>query len=398
MIIGLIGKPNTGKSTFFNAATLKNVPTGNYPFTTIDPNIGITHIKVKCPCKELDIKDEPVNSKCIDGFRFIPVEIVDLAGLVPDASKGKGLGNKFLDNIRMADVLIHVIDTSGSTDKEGKTIEIGSHNPIEDIKFVREEFNIWLKSIIDRHWTNIVRSAKNNDQLYDMLSEKLIGIGVKKTQILESVQKTQLINIKPIEWKDNNLQDFINTLQSITKPIVIAANKIDVSTSKTYINELKKSGLEINPCAAEAELLLKLASDKKIIEYSPGDSVFKVNSDKIDNKQNRALELIKKILEQNGSTGIQNIINKAYLEVLNCIVVYPVEDENKLCDKKDRILPDAHILKKGSTAKDLAYKIHTDIGKTFLYAINARLKIKISGEYELKNNDVIKIVASNRKS
>ena len=147
MKIGLIGKPNTGKSTFFNACTLLNVNMANYPFTTIEPSTGVAYVKTSCVCKELEIKDSPVNSICIDNQRLIPVKIVDIAGLVPGASKGRGLGNKFLDDLRQADVLIQVIDISGKTDEEGRIVESGKHDPINDINFVQEEFDKWLSLI-----------------------------------------------------------------------------------------------------------------------------------------------------------------------------------------------------------------------------------------------------------
>ncbi len=113
MQVGIVGKPNAGKSTFFSAATLTVVPIANYPFTTIKPNRGISYLRTRCVCRELGVQDRPRNSRCVDGERFIPVELIDCPGLVPGASTGRGLGNQFLDDLRKADALIHVIDARG---------------------------------------------------------------------------------------------------------------------------------------------------------------------------------------------------------------------------------------------------------------------------------------------
>ena len=122
MLIGIIGKSNVGKSTFFNAVTDLSVQTANYPFTTIEPNVGVAYVRIECICKEFEVQDNPVHSVCIDGIRFIPVKVIDIAGLVPGAHLGKGIGNKFLDDSRQADALIHVVDASGSTDSEGRPV------------------------------------------------------------------------------------------------------------------------------------------------------------------------------------------------------------------------------------------------------------------------------------
>ena len=94
--IGLIGKTNAGKTTFFNAATLLNAPVSTYPFTTKKPNLGQAYVRTECVCRELGVKDNPRNSSCIDGARFVPVQLIDLPGLIKGSWKGKGLGTQFL--------------------------------------------------------------------------------------------------------------------------------------------------------------------------------------------------------------------------------------------------------------------------------------------------------------
>ena len=110
MQIGLLGKANVGKSTFFSAATQTKVATGNFPFTTIDPNVGVAHVRKPCACTHFELG---LCGNCKEGTRLIPINLIDVAGLVPGAHEGKGLGNKFLDDARQADALVHVSNNIG---------------------------------------------------------------------------------------------------------------------------------------------------------------------------------------------------------------------------------------------------------------------------------------------
>ncbi|MGH2638022.1 MAG: GTPase, partial [Rhabdochlamydiaceae bacterium] len=285
MITGIVGKPNVGKSTFFNAATLLNVPVANYPFTTIQPNIGNAYIRVKCVHEELGVKaDNPVNSACVDGTRLIPVGLVDVAGLVPGASSGRGLGNKFLDDLRQADALIHVIDASGGTDEEGRLVKPGSHDPLVDISFIRKEIVLWIKSLLDKDWQKITRmvesGAANSIKLPQALMEKLSGLSIDEASIEMGMHKLALKTDKPSGWSDEDLYRFCESLIEISKPILIAANKCDQPHSKEIIASISKElGTEsavVIPCAAEAELLLRKASQAGLLSYIPGDSSFKI--------------------------------------------------------------------------------------------------------------------------
>ncbi|MFL6359069.1 MAG: TGS domain-containing protein, partial [Nitrososphaeraceae archaeon] len=146
---------------------------------------------------------------------------------------------------------------------------------------------------------------------------------------------------------------------------------------------------------AEAEILLRRATKKGFLHYLPGDNSFTIKSGVILNEpQKKALDAIYSLIAKYGSTGVQETINLACFKLLKLIVVYPVQDEIKLMDKKGNILPDAYLLTEGSTAKDLATAIHADIGRGFLYAIDARSKQRVGAEYKLKNNDVVKIVSA----
>jgi len=405
LLTGIIGKPNVGKSTFFNAATLQNVAVANYPFTTINPNMGNGYIRVKCVHEELGVKDNPVNSACVDGTRLIPVRLVDVAGLVPGASSGRGLGNKFLDDLRQADALIHVIDASGGTDEEGRVVKAGTHDPASDIEFIRKEIVLWVKSLLDKDWAKISRAVESGSsnpvKLPVALLDKLSGLSIDDESIEIAVHRRGLKIDKPSGWSDSDLYGFCETLVDISKPILIAANKCDLPTAKETIDRISTqfSDSIIVPCAAEAELLLRRASQARLISYVPGDSSFTIREEsRVSIAQKRALDLVKnQVLDEWKGTGVQKAVNDAYLKLLKGIVVYPVEDETKFSDKKGNILPDARIMHIGDTARDLAFKVHTDLGNTFLYAVDARTGLRVGADYKLKNNDVLKIVSSAKK-
>ena len=396
MIIGLIGKANVGKSTFFNAATELAVPAANYPFTTIKPNVGVAYSRVKCVCREFGVQDNPIHSICIDGNRFIPVKLIDIAGLVPGAHAGKGLGNKFLDDARQADALIHVVDASGSTDSNGRTVPTGTGNPMSDIEFVEGEFDLWLASLISKDWSKNAREAEGQGQkLEQMLAKRLSGLAITEQQIAAAIHATDLALKKPVNWTEQDIQAFCKILRIKSKPFVIAANKADLQSAEDNIEKMKAGGLTVVPCASEAEALLRKASKKGVLHYLPGDSSFDVKPNvQLNAQQQKALEIVKMLMQKYGSTGIQEVINIACFRLLNMIAVYPVEDEFKLTDKKGNVLPDVRLLPEGSTAKDLAGAVHADLAKGFLYAIDVRSKQRIGADHKLKSGDVIKIVSA----
>ncbi len=394
MQIGLFGKANVGKSTFFSAATETLAASGNFPFTTIEPNIGVAFIKADCACKHFDIRHE--NELCVNGARFIPVKLIDVAGLVPGAHEGKGLGNQFLDDARQAEVLIHVVDIAGSTDIQGQPVPVGTHDPLEDVVFVQNEFDQWFADILKREWDKITREIdQKRAKLTDGIAKRFTGLGIKDYKVQKVLQALGLISKNPKEWNDSDIQTFVKELRKNTKPIVIAANKADLCKD---LDILKKIPEPVIPCSAETELLLRKASKAGIISYSPGDEDFKIIKGKeILPPQQKALDLVLSVLSKISSTGVQKILNTVVFDSLKFIVVYPVEDETKLTNKDGVILPDTKLLPQDSTAKDLADLIHADIAKGFLYAIDCKSKQRISGEQKLKNGDVIKIVSTSNK-
>jgi len=400
-LLGIVGKPNTGKSTFFSAATLAPAEIANYPFTTIKPNRGVGYVRTPCVCKEFNVKDTPVNSLCLEGVRLIPVEFIDCAGLVPGAWQGRGLGNQFLDEIRKADVLIHIVDASGGTDSEGRICKPGEHDPVEDVKFLEREITMWMANILKKDWPKIARTAESEAKdLLTILEERLSGLAIKRVHIFEAVRRTGLNPDKPTSWSEEDFLRFIDTLRQIAKPMLIAANKMDIPTAEENFERLRKLNYIVVPCCAEAELALRRADEKKLIDYRPGDCSFKINSpEKLTESQLKALETIReRVLLKFGSTGVQEAINMAYFKLLNMIVVYPVEDLEHLSDHNGRVLPDAYLVPYGTTARELAYLIHTELGESFIYAVEARERKRVGEDYVLKDRDVISIVSAKKRA
>ena len=392
MQIGLLGKANVGKSTFFSAATETSVPIGNFPFTTIEPNIGVAFVKSDCACKHFEIEHK--NPLCVSGIRFIPIKLIDVAGLVPGAHEGKGLGNQFLDNARQAEVLIHVVDIAGTTDLQGQPVPIGTHNPLEDIEFVQNEFDQWFLSILQREWDKITREIdQKRAKLTDGIAKRFTGLGIKDFQVSDVLQKLNLISKNPKEWSDSDIQTFVKDLRKNTKPIIIAANKADLCKDLDIIKKI--SNTTVVPCSAETELLLRKASKGGLVNYSPGDENFSIVENKeILPQQKKALDVVETVFSKIQSTGVQKILNAAVFNILNFIVVFPVEDESKLTNKDGDVLPDAKLLPPKSTAKDLAALIHADIAKGFLHAIDCKTKQRIGGDHQLKHGDVVKIIST----
>ena len=400
-LLGIVGKPNVGKSTFFSAATLAPAEIASYPFTTIKPNRGVGYVRTPCVHEEFGVKDNPVNSLCLDGVRLIPVEFIDCAGLVPGAWQGRGLGNQFLDEIRKADALIHIVDVSGGTDAEGRICKIGEHDPLEDVKFLENEITMWMANILKKDWPKIARTAEAEAKdLLSMLEERLSGLAIKRHHIFEAVRRTGLNAEKPASWSEEEFLKFVDTLRQIAKPMLIAANKIDMPNAEENLERLKKSNYIVVPCCAEAELALRRAAEKQLINYRPGDCNFQVlHPEKLTESQAKALETIReKILLKYGSTGVQDAVNMAFFKLLGMITVYPVEDLEHLSDHNGRVLPDAYLVPYGTTARQLAYIIHTELGESFIYAVEAREKKRVGEDYILKDRDVISIISAKKRA
>jgi hypothetical protein len=386
--VGLAGKPNAGKSTFFKAATLAEVEIANYPFTTIDANHGVSSVRVPCPCKELGEGKEC--GKCRDGVRYVPIELIDVAGLVPDAHLGKGLGNEFLDSLRVAEAVIHVLDASGSADAEGNPVGVGNYDPMKDVEFLKREIGMWLFGILNRNWERLMRRVRAEGiKIEPLISEQLAGAGVTDQHVRWALS---VMKGDPTKWGEEEMKRFAGLLRDASKPMIIAANKVDVAPPE-FVERLKALDEIVVPTSAAAEVALRMADKSGAIRYRPGDQDFELVKD-LSGPQKAGLEKIRAILKGMGNTGVQECIDRAVFELLDYIPVFPVEDEGKWTDRNGVVLPDAYLMKKGSTTKDLAYRIHTDIGDSFLFALDGRSKRRLGEKHELKAGDVIKIVST----
>ena len=388
----MVGKPSAGKSTFFKAATLAEVDIASYPFTTIKANHGVGYVKVDCIDKEFNTKCNPSHGFCLNSKRFVPIDLMDVAGLVPGASEGKGLGNQFLDDLRQADLFIHIVDISGQTDVEGKPIE--NHDPAEDILFLEDELNIWYYNIFMKVWSAFSRKVDmEKSKFSEAVAKQFSGLKVNEDQIKDVLRKLNLPE-KSSTWSEDQVKSFVKGLRKISKPMIIAANKIDLVKGKENYERIKKEFPEfiMVPCSADSELALRQATKAELIEYIPGEKDFKILKE-LNEKQKEALEKIKKnVLDVfEFGTGVQEILNRAVFDLLGYLAIFPAS-ANKLGDSKGNILPDCFLLPPNSTALDFAYFLHTDFGKNFIKAISAKTKMALGKDYRLQHRDALEIV------
>ena len=388
--IALAGKPNAGKSTFYSAATMADVDVANYPFTTIDPNKGVSYVRTRCPC--LDRQERCGAENCRDGKRYVPIELVDVAGLVPGAHEGRGLGNQFLDALSDADVVLHVVDASGATDAEGEPVEPGTHDPVDEVDFVERELDLWLASVVKGNWEGVERRSRSPDfDLEESLVDVLTGVGATRAELSAALREREYPD-DPFAWEEADRRVLAQTIRQLTKPIVVVANKVDAAPSGSLDSLL---GLErtVVPASAEGELALRRAAEASLVRYDPGDESFDVTGD-LSDAQATGLDQVSEVMDDHGNTGVQQALDAAVYDELDRITAYPVQNETRWTDGQGNVLPDAVLLLTGASPRDLAYAVHSDIGEGYLYAVNARSDRRIADDYDLSEGDVIRIVST----
>lgn len=399
--IGLIGKTNTGKTTFFNSATLSSEEISSYPFTTKSPVSGVAHAITLCVHPEFKIQDNPNNSKCLDGWRYIPIELIDLPGLIKDAWKGKGLGNQFLSIAAQSDALLHVVDASGGVDPSGKITEIGTGDPISDFADIEEELIMWYHKILEGNRDKVSKLIKSGTDIVDAITDLYRGIGVTKIHVKETFHAADLEEKDFDNFDMVDSKKFASHLRKISKPTLIVANKVDVEGADKNFARLREryNDSMVIPVSGDSEFVLRRAEQKGLIKYSPGSETFEIiESDNLNEKQINALNFIKKgIMGEYMRTGVQFAINVAVFKLLKMNSIYPVADEKNLADKKGRVLPDLFLLKDGATINDLAKEIHSDLTKGLLYGKDLRYNLRLPTDYQLRDRDVVSLVSAVQK-
>jgi len=399
--IGLIGKTNTGKTTFFNSAGLASSEISTYPFTTKKPESAIANAITLCVHPEFKVQDNPNNSKCIDGWRYIPIELIDLPGLIKDAWKGKGLGNRFLSVAAQSDVLLHVVDVSGGIDTTGKISEAGSGDPVSDFADIEEELIMWYHKIFEGNREKLSKLISSGTDLIDAITDLYRGLGTKKTHVKDTLKATNLDDKKLDDFGIEDSKKFVSHLRKISKPTLIVANKIDVKGADKNFARLRERFFDMItvPASADSELSLRRAEQKGLIKYSPGSERFEIlKPEELNDRQKNALDFIKKdIMGEYMRTGVQFAINIAVFKLLKMNSIYPVANEEKLSDKKGNVLPDLILLKDGATVTDLANEIHSDLTKGLLYAKDLRYNLRLPKTYQLRDRDVISLVSASKK-
>jgi len=399
--IGLIGKTNTGKTTFFNSSTLSSDEISTYPFTTKKSSISIGHAITLCVHPEFNVVDNPINSKCKDGWRYIPIELIDLPGLIKDAWKGKGLGNQFLSIASQSDALLHIVDASGGIDSSGRITEVGTGDPVSDFADIEEELNMWYQKILEGNRDKLQKMMESDNDQINALTELYQGMGVKKIHVKETLKTTELEDKNIENYDINDSKKFATQLRRISKPTLIVANKIDIKGAAKNFQRLREryNDMIVVPASADSELSLRRAEQKELIKYSPGSEQFDIlRADDLNEKQKNALNFIQSdIMGEYMHTGVQFAINITVFKLLKMNSIYPVATPENLSDKKGRILPDLILLKDGSTVIDLAKEIHSDLIKGLLYAKDLRYNLRIPTNYQLRDRDVISLVSASKK-
>jgi ribosome-binding ATPase YchF (GTP1/OBG family) len=400
--IGLIGKTNAGKTTLFNSMTLLSGEVSNYPFTTKSPETGVASVVTTCVHKEFGVTDNPTNSKCEDGWRFIPVEVTDLPGLIKGAWMGKGLGNQFLSVAAQSDALLHVIDASGSVDKDGKISEPGTGDPMADFDDVELELVLWYSRLFTQNLPKISKLSKTPGfGVPSAVEEVMHGIGVRKEHVIWAMQEA-LLSEKPFDsWNEKDVQNFCWSLREYSKPTLLIANKMDLPFAAENFQRLREKykGLIVVPTSGEAELTLRRAEAKGLIRYVPGEERFEIlKPQELNGAQKSALAYIKrKVFGEYLRTGVQFALNIAVFKLLKMNAIYPVADAEKLADKEGRVLPDVYLMPTGSSVEDLARTIHTDLVKGLVYAVDVRTGLHLPTNYVVRDRDVLSIVSTAKR-
>ncbi|KAL3468020.1 P-loop containing nucleoside triphosphate hydrolase protein [Aspergillus heterothallicus] len=384
-LIGLVGKPSSGKSTTLNSLTDASSKVGNFPFTTIDPQRAIGYLQIECACQRFGVSDKckPNYGGCSNGKRSVPIELLDVAGLVPGAHQGRGLGNKFLDDLRQADALIHVVDVSGTTDAEGKATR--GYDPSQDIEWLRSEIVRWVQGNLMQKWGSVKRRHMAiKATAVETLQTQFSGYGSTPSTVARCLDRIGLK--EPLEeWSDDTIEKVVQSFIDEKFPTVFALNKIDHPDADKNISKIAKmqDPQSIVLCSAISEVFLRRLAKQGYIKYTEGSEFVDTREDLIadgdpdggglkemDEKlQNRVENLKDMVLYRFGSTGVVQCLSRA-AEILGLVPVFPVKNLHTFAaGAGTAAFRDCVLVKKNSTVGDVARMVMGDIPISYIEGV-----------------------------
>ncbi|KAL4940711.1 hypothetical protein BDV06DRAFT_17540 [Aspergillus oleicola] len=384
-LIGLVGKPSSGKSTTLNSLTDASSKVGNFPFTTIDPQRAIGYLQIDCACQRYGVSDKckPNYGGCTDGKRSVPIELLDVAGLVPGAHQGRGLGNKFLDDLRQADALIHVVDVSGTTDAEGKATR--GYDPSQDIEWLYSEIVRWVLGNLMQKWGSIKRRhTAIKATAVETLQQQFSGYGSTPSIVARCLDRLGMK--EPLEeWSDETVENVVKAFINEKFPTVFALNKIDHPDADKNISKIAKmqDPQSIVLCSAISEVFLRRLAKQDYIKYTEGSEFVDTREDLIadgdpdggglremDEKLTTRVENLKDmVLYRFGSTGVVQCLSRA-AEILGLVPVFPVRNLHTFSSGAGTAaFRDCVLVKKNSTVGDVARKVMGDVPISYIEGI-----------------------------
>ncbi|KAG8526783.1 uncharacterized protein KY384_008212 [Bacidia gigantensis] len=402
-LIGLVGKPSSGKSTTLNSLTDATSKVGH--FTTIDPQRAIGYLQISCACARysLSARCKPNYGSCINGRRSVPIELLDVAGLVPGAHEGKGLGNKFLDDLRHADALVHVVDVSGTTDAEGKATR--GYDPSQDIVWLRGEVVRWIEGNLMEKWGGVRRrhvATKANP--VETLQNQFSGYGSTPTIVARTLDKLKIK--EPLEaWTQETISTVVNAFTDEKFPTVIALNKIDHPDADKNIAKIAKmqDPNSIVLCSAISEVFLRKLAKQNYVRYVEGSEFVDTREDlielreadggglkELDEKLKTRIENLKDmVLYRFGSTGVVQVLSRA-ADLLGLVPVFPVKNIHGFgaSSSNDAVFRDCVLVKKGTTIRDVARKVMGDAPLAYVEGAGG-VRVSEDEVVEIGKNDIL---------
>lgn len=312
----------------------------------------------------------------------MPIELLDVAGLVPGAHEGKGLGNRFLDDLRHADALIHVVDVSGTTDAEGKATR--GYDPSVDIEWLRGEIVRWIQGNLMEKWGSIKRRhVAVKSTAVDTLQGQFSGYGSTSNIVARCLDRLQLK--QPLEeWSDETILKVVNAFTDEKFPTVLALNKIDHPDADRNIAKIAKQQPpdSIVLCSAISEVFLRRLAKQGYIKYKEGAEYLDTREDLIeqgdpdggglkemDDKLSQRIENLKDmVLYRFGSTGVVQVLTRA-AALLGLVPVFPVKNIHTYGSAgsgSSAVFRDCVLVKKNSTVADVARKVMGDAPIAFV--------------------------------